>query len=49
MSLFAKDPKKKTLMFSLISLGVPLGVILGYVMTALIVVYLEVRHALLKR
>ena len=49
MSLFANDPKKKTLMFSLISLGVPLGVILGYVMTALIVAYLDVRHTFLKR
>ena len=38
-----KDPKKKTLMFSLITLGVPLGVILGYILTAVIVNYFQVR------
>jgi MFS transporter, Spinster family, sphingosine-1-phosphate transporter len=42
VSLFAKDPKKKTLMFSLITLGVPLGVILGYILTAVIVNYFQV-------
>jgi hypothetical protein len=31
-------------MFSLITLGVPLGVILGYVITAVIVAYFEVRY-----
>jgi hypothetical protein len=49
VSLFAKDPKKKTLMFSLITLGVPLGVILGYVITAVIVAYFEVRYSMLMR
>lgn len=43
--LFANSPKKKTLMFTLITLGVPLGVIIGYILTTILLNYFNWRSA----
>lgn len=43
VDLFAHE-KQKTTWITLLLLGVPLGVILGYIMTAVLVTYLDVRY-----
>ena len=39
VTLFQTNSKKQTLMFTLLTLGTPLGIIVGYIMTSLIITF----------
>lgn len=42
VSLFQTNPKKQTMWFTLLTLGVPLGVILGYIVTSVVILWFNV-------
>ncbi len=42
VTLFIPNPKQQTLMLTFLVLGVPLGVIIGYILTSLIIIEFNV-------
>jgi len=43
VTIFIPNPKQQTVMLTFLTLGVPLGVIVGYILTSLVILEFNVR------